>query len=341
LLNTTSDKFLGPNLDGSYFSVGTDALLGTSDDQKVWPNPNLDNVVTSNVNVPYDVVVTPTGLRAEVLSGFSLTLTSKVENIHGTPVDNENVVWSILPSGQGYAPGTDIDTHTATDAGVTLTVSAIEAQTSITLRATSVKDSSVYKDTVITILPGPGNTPVGGTFSMDGHTWRVLEKDASGNVMILTEYVYYNGTSDGEWNPTATTSGGYAASKLKATIDNFYAGLAKLKAMAKVPSTLGDTTTEITTATNVDAGSQTSGIAFALSQQDVWLPSSGGHLFADNAERLAYDVNAKGTGVNWWTRTPNNGTIAVYIDGRGQSWLPYNSGTVHQYGVRPALWVHP
>jgi hypothetical protein len=179
-----------------------------------------------------------------------------------------------------------------------------------------------------------------------GVIWRVLHDDGNGHKLIMTEYVYGNGTrylTSGSWIPLDS------GTTLKAALLTFYqdtmgsevkdVAVAYETPLLDVRSSYGSfVATENAAAGRSKAGTATanptgSNVVFVLSV------SEANEYFSDNTARTGYNVIATGSTLSWWLRSPgaSAATSASYVYTNG---IPYGNVTPADTtrGYRPALW---
>lgn len=292
-----------------------------------------------------NVYVTPAAQT--VKKGGSQSFTATVVGANGP---SQEVIWSI----SGAEKSSSINAQT----GV-LTIASDETAKTITVTATPAADATKCGTAVVKVsqltpeLEAVTGIP-GETFMVDGIKWRVLTKDASGNLLIITEYLYGLGTL---YNSTAADAGtrtkeysAYNLSNLCSWTNSWYdANCTVLKNFAKLPSHLNaennnvapwldwNSNAEIAAAINAPGAKAeeiTSGVAFSLSVSEVNKYSSA------LGDKIAFDAASTTAATSWWLRSPGgyypSSTSIVTMVGTRLSVYSYDSG----FGVRPALWIN-
>ena len=166
-------------------------------------------------------------------------------------------------------------------------------------------------------------------FVIDGMVWRVLSKQmgttghgAGGtDILILSEFA----VSQGYWNSSPITTGGYAASFMRTDrLTDFYASQTWAHNVAVLPGSSTGTTgfgtfdaifnlTEVTTSTGIMMSTRGDNLdgAFLLSQGDVVNANFGFSTgTAAHASRVARLQGTQG-GTAWWLRTPDSHPMGV------------------------------
>jgi len=202
-------------------------------------------------------------------------------------------------------------------------------------------------------------TPVGGTFFIDGLWWRVLSKTmgpqghGSGmDVLVLSEHVLNAGAV--RWNQANAHNGGYNASDVRnAALKNFYDNQAHwahnyaVKPASSHPGSWGGTSNAnaeftVSTAELVKYSENTLDGAFLLSVEDVF---HGGAQFGfingagASPTRVGRALTASGTVGNpadWWLRSPvvTATTDAYRVAEQGNMG---SAGANTLRGLRPAM----
>lgn len=363
-VNNDGVKLLGPNPDGSYYikgevADGKDGLLGTLDDPKVWPDPDLNNLSPSDPEnaVTYDLSITQvkdTGKGANTVMQKGTiqydVVVTKTSIADGTKnADNQNVKWEFV--GGPYATGTAFDNTAYTEDTITLTAGETEtiADNQIRIKVTSEEGGATktFAVSVVAYEENLGETPVGGGFEdASGVEWIVLGEE-NGYKLLITKYV--QGGRTYQYNNVGTAWIPFESSWLKSRLQVFYetevgADIKKI-VVAYEPLTdvrngssnytadteLGDAANGWSHPGTAAATTNGSNAVFTLSLAEVnryWPPAT------NKADRVTMDVN--GVPRSWWTRSPGNPACCIVSNSNGS--IQNINGNLQSY-FRPTLWI--
>ncbi|MCL2104861.1 MAG: DUF6273 domain-containing protein [Kiritimatiellaeota bacterium] len=223
--------------------------------------------------------------------------------------------------------------------------------------------------------PGPGDTPVGGTFTNNNVEWIVLD-EVGGKKLIMTTKVHGSDYGiDGGSNTTGTPWDTqnywrpYSLVSLKDVMDTWWADNGgDMRAIAMKPSllvseassapwnTTFDSTLLITYASTITAPgadvsdeNDTGGVVFPLSLTEVYkyLPGDDGNgnpSTSAHASRSAQNHNHPEYGNSWWwLRSPgaNSTYVGITVSAGGTINMIGNNIDMTSFGFRPALWINP
>jgi hypothetical protein len=297
------------NGDGSYYNKGLDGLLGTDDDELVWPaNDAKDIGDDSEPN--HNETTTPPGAPITI-SGFTVYPNF---DANGAVAANYNVassdvatvitftartaatgtgtvkaaVWTLTGESKtgGYAGASATvagDAATVTNGGILDNVGTITLPAnyrgSFTIGVTNGNASSVtpasFTVTVDTLVNTVSATAApSGKFIAGDKMWRVLAKNADvSEVLILSEYLLNTTTTWSHSGDGDNTTGGYAASGLRDTITATYQNQMQWAHSYAVKPVITAGWTAINNTTELSAGSGA---------------KAGTGVFADVAFALSY-----------------------------------------------------
>lgn len=349
--NTAGDtRFLGPDPDDSYYIKGPDNKLGTSDDLKVWENPDLDTPLNQDPGLieTYSIVieqVADTGDGTNTVQQgrqIDYTATVKKSNLKQgeRDADNQNVTWALVNG--PYAVGTAVSTSSPTPLDIRVIADGAEtvAPNRIRLQATAEEGGATQTvDITVSAYVPPEE------FTDDaGVVWLKLAEE-DGATLIMTKYVYGYGTlynSSGSWNHLDTVE-----NTLKSALQMFYTGLEEdiTDAAVAYKSPLPDVRSEPNASfdaaeraedgySHPDTASATPNgsnaiFVLSISEANAYLPTK--------AARTAYNVSTKEV-LAWWVRSPGDLGRSATLVGSAGAVTPY-SATYNDQGYRPALWV--
>jgi hypothetical protein len=312
------------------------------------PAPALLPITAVDVTADGDVSDSTPGV-------YTLQFSADVLTAQGS-ADNQNVTWSVSPATSGVS---------INSSGL-LTVAYNAADTSFTVKATSAEDTSIdgvnnsnytllgiYRDVIKQKSPGQTFTD-----PASGVLWRLLNTDASGNKLIITDAVY--GYSQPYNNANTFTDYATGEPIIKGSMNNWYASNAgkladidKAWAVANLPienpgMSSGwsetvfndiDWVYSLTNSAGLNDAAGTTGVVFPLSVSDVAEYGTAGTGVLNN---IAYDIdpNYSTSARIWWLRSPgSNATIVSNVTTTGS--VTYVNATSTSRGFRPALWIQP
>lgn len=190
-------KFIGPDLNDLYRSMGDDGLLGTEDDvyvmsRSTWPN-DLTHILADNVKI------TAQGDATTVKVGKRLQLSAEVL-LGDETAKTQSVTWSVS--------GNNSSDTTISNSGL-LTIGADEPKnTELTVRATSTlmpDAQGTYQLTVKSLdYSDLGSVTSGGltTVEIDGIDWYVLAKQ-NGQALIWSTEGVITGEHGYDWETSS------------------------------------------------------------------------------------------------------------------------------------------
>ena len=317
-------KFLGPNIGDSYWAMGPDDKLGTSDDIKVVGSPEWPQNITNRL--ADSIKITTNGDTKEAKVGKRLQLNASV-TLKGQPIAVQDVTWTVSGNKQ---TGTKIN-----EKGV-LTVDPNEtAGDTLTVYAESKEMKDLKTNIKLTIVPldysdipdvTAGSTT---TVTIDGIEWYVLVKDG-GKALLLAKNAIDGNKS------VVSGSNAWNTSTLRTYLNGtFLTGKTTLN--EHLATTDLQTWNGTTWASSQDK-------VFLLTEADVVGTKGGTGKATSEAKDYTYG-NApivpeamRKLVSTYWTRSTYSQTLAyIRSDGTGAGGSPNSSDT---NVIRPALWVN-
>lgn len=338
-------KFLGPNTGETYWAMGPDKKLGTTDDVKVVSTSTWPNDITSRI--ADTLIITSKEDVTTVKIGKKLQMSAKVIR-NGQPIKVQDVIWTV----DGMkSKNTMIDEY-----GV-LTVGADEVlESTLTVYAESKEMKGLKSAFKLVVKPldfvdipdvVAGSTT---TVTIDGIQWYVLVKDA-GKALLWAKDPVSN-----ERFSTSGVGNQWSVSNLRTSLNsNFITGktVLKEKAISTVITTRDPSTYNLASTALTTKWVESTDKVFLLSEADVY-GTQGGILTSEakdytygskplvSPEMKKWGVGNGITTTYCFLRSPGQSitTSTHYVVSIASTGTLYQTlSPAYEYGVRPALWV--